>query len=434
MQHDEMQRAKAVVGAGLHSGSSAKRPWSDTKRAFHRQACKDKEKLRLGQKLEIVERANAPSHSEFYRTQAQLAQMFNKSRSAISKILRPENVKKLRQVAATGMHLDVKRHSWRDSSVQFLALEKSVHEYVLSFGRDKQPCSMQVCQHAEKLAQDIGVPNFKGTYGWYTRFMRRHGLSADMREQLAQADGPHFTSTPPEGCNYASQASSPCHESSCTPPPIPDSAIDISSGGSLDSSASTQPEGMSRVHEGNENIGWRHEHHAPTNPISCHYGQHVEYVHDIREPAAERRGWNPYLHAGLLDAVLDDWNNYSDLAGKIMVNVKAVFHSPVEACSKVHRRIRVSIPVDSSGNPVRGFDMLYCILVSAFRAELRDAAARGLGALPRITYVDEDGDHINIDKDHELGMGIHYCQGATLPGAELTLRLQLSVTDAAGPC
>jgi hypothetical protein len=132
------------------TGSGAKKPWSESKRAFHRAACKDKEKLSLGQKLEIVQRATAIGDSERYRTQAQLAQMFKKSRSAISKILRPENIKKLKQVAATGMHPDVKRHSWRDSSDAFLEFEKRLHQYVLAVVKDENgnPCSTQVCQHA----------------------------------------------------------------------------------------------------------------------------------------------------------------------------------------------------------------------------------------------------------------------------------------------
>ena len=132
------------------SAKSVKQPWSESKRAFHRQACRNKEKLSLGQKLEIVHRAFAKSDSEAFRTQAQLAVMFKKSRSAISKMLRPGNVQKLRQVVATGMHLDVKRHSWRDSSVQFLELERRVHQFVLASATEEKGglCSASVCQRA----------------------------------------------------------------------------------------------------------------------------------------------------------------------------------------------------------------------------------------------------------------------------------------------
>jgi hypothetical protein len=69
------------------------------------------QKLSLGQKLEIVRRSPAA-----YRSQAQLAQMFNKSRSVISKILRPDNVKRLRQAAATGVHPDDEARRTRGSA------------------------------------------------------------------------------------------------------------------------------------------------------------------------------------------------------------------------------------------------------------------------------------------------------------------------------
>ena len=87
-------------GAGGKPSTGAKQPWSESKRAMHSRACKDKSKLSLGQKLEIVQRATSSADSPHFRTQAQLAQMFGKSRSAVSKILRPDNVEKLRQVAA----------------------------------------------------------------------------------------------------------------------------------------------------------------------------------------------------------------------------------------------------------------------------------------------------------------------------------------------
>ena len=47
----------------------------------------------------------------FLLPQAQLAQVYGKSRSAISKILRPENIMKLKNISETGVHKgDVARH------------------------------------------------------------------------------------------------------------------------------------------------------------------------------------------------------------------------------------------------------------------------------------------------------------------------------------
>ena len=83
--------------------------WSDGRRFFHRQACLGKGRLSLAQKLEIVERATAAYDSPEYRTKAQLARMFGKSQSAISKILQPENVSKLQSAANLGMDQNMKR-------------------------------------------------------------------------------------------------------------------------------------------------------------------------------------------------------------------------------------------------------------------------------------------------------------------------------------
>ena len=118
-------------------------------RLQHRIACKSKSKLSLGQKLEIVAQhqsrdpairktqvsfaplmpthsAPMPTHSDVMyprarprnlsgrptllgryarvALQAQLAILYGKSRSAISKILRPENISKLKDNSATGVH------------------------------------------------------------------------------------------------------------------------------------------------------------------------------------------------------------------------------------------------------------------------------------------------------------------------------------------
>ena len=61
------------------------------------------------------------------------------------------------QIAAAGMHPDVKRHSWRDSSEQFLELEKRVHCFVLrQEAATGLPASCNcVCQQAEKLAFEV---------------------------------------------------------------------------------------------------------------------------------------------------------------------------------------------------------------------------------------------------------------------------------------
>ena len=105
-------------------------------RLQHRIACKSKGKLSLGQKLDIITQhqsrdpdtrktqvSTAPACAHDSRAlaawgvcltltaarvrllvlQAQLAQIYGKSRSAISKILRPENIAKLKSISDTGV-------------------------------------------------------------------------------------------------------------------------------------------------------------------------------------------------------------------------------------------------------------------------------------------------------------------------------------------
>ena len=101
---------------GHQSASGQARPdgWDKEKRDRHSLACRDKARLSLGEKLEIIQRniKSQPGHPEF-RTQAQLASMFGKSRAAIYKIVRPDNVRQLQQKAAAGLDHGLKRHTWR---------------------------------------------------------------------------------------------------------------------------------------------------------------------------------------------------------------------------------------------------------------------------------------------------------------------------------
>jgi len=410
------------------AASGAKRPWSDSKRALHRLACKDKEKLSLGQKLELVQRATEVSDAREFRTQAQLASMFGKSRSEISKILRPENVKKLKQVAATGMHPDVKRHSWRDSSSEFLELEHRVHQYVLTAPRDEHgnPCSGQVCKRAEELADEIGVPNFKGTYGWFTRFLRRHRLSADLKNQGTHATSAYFNS-------HVSLASSACGTHSDSPK----GAIDISSGGSVESRALTQGTALCRSRSDDLREAWPEFEHVKAednwdtrkpDPV-CHEAPAQEIFHEY--VAAQQQRVEP----DALDGVIENWHCYSHVCGKVMVNVKAMMHTPFGPTNnKVLRRMRMAIPVDFYGCPMNGFGMMNCIISSAFHSDLENAAICGVQGILRLSYFDRDGDAIAIDNDHELGMALQHQRSVTGPLCEPTLRLQLCIDPRSSTC
>ena len=426
---DEMaSEPPALAGAApaaLSVRSVSKRVWSDDKRAAHRQACKDKEKLSLGQKLEIVRRSTAASGEE-YRSQAQLAQMFNKSRSAISKILRPDNVKRLRQAAATGMHPDVKRHSWRDSSEQFLELEKRVHVHVLAVTKeDGSVCHTQVCQYAEKVAAQIGVPSFKATYGWFTRFLRRHGLSAGTRTLPASAAGP------PSLCGTAAPAdvkqeapdSADCEHSAARNASSPESCevpSELSSGGSFDSSASTQPDGTGRVLESTARPDWYGGYAA--------HSAHGAQGHGDGGPALSVASV-PHRSPGMqpLDGIAQDWQPYMSFYGKLMLNVKAVYRPPLAPESAmVSRRLRFPVPLQPGGAPVDAYKMIVSMVLGAYHAELNYAAAHGFVEYPHMMYLDQEGDPISINSDHEVAVALGHAQSGARAGAELTLRLHIT--------
>jgi hypothetical protein len=130
--------------------------WTDEKRERHRTACKNKSKLSLGEKLDIIRH-----YAEGY-TQAQLAEKYAKSRAAISKILRPENVARLNKVSETGIEPHMRSYS---HIIKNLELEKRVHEVSLAASAGGEGrASIKA-----RIIKTEGVSR-----GWYTRFCKRH--------------------------------------------------------------------------------------------------------------------------------------------------------------------------------------------------------------------------------------------------------------------
>jgi hypothetical protein len=169
------------------------RSWTEEQRLHHRLACKAKGKLSLGQKLDIIAQHQS-RNPERRKTQAQLAQLYGKSRSAISKILRPENIAKLKNISDTGVHKGVKRYS---HVLPQLELEKRIHEMMVERAGNAAACvyygrRAEVMAFAQKVAREAGVVDFRPTYGWYARFLKRHGLAESAEEALrgdADMDG-----------------------------------------------------------------------------------------------------------------------------------------------------------------------------------------------------------------------------------------------------
>ena len=83
----------------LHPIANRKRcrNWTDTDRAKHSIYCKGKSRLSKEEKYHIIKMWESKDDSSSLQlTQSQIAKLFDKSRSAISKILSPKNVEKIK--------------------------------------------------------------------------------------------------------------------------------------------------------------------------------------------------------------------------------------------------------------------------------------------------------------------------------------------------
>eukprot|EP00960_Hanusia_phi_P022363 661738-Hanusia_phi.AAC.2 len=73
------------------------RNWTDTDRAKHSVYCKGKSRLSKEEKYHIIKMWESKDESSSLQlTQSQIAKLFDKSRSAISKILSPKNIEKIK--------------------------------------------------------------------------------------------------------------------------------------------------------------------------------------------------------------------------------------------------------------------------------------------------------------------------------------------------
>jgi len=180
---------------GPESGSKRNRSWSEEERNSHKDACTGKRKLTLGEKLDIVRLHESTDPAE-KKNQVQLASMYEKSRSAISKILQPDFVNKLKEIAATGVCTGVKRFIQSEHP----ALEKNIKQWVdgqlaigaIDFsGKKGDGAVAAVCKAAQELAVQAGIENFKASHGWYTRFIRRFGYTEadDNQRRKSEMEG-----------------------------------------------------------------------------------------------------------------------------------------------------------------------------------------------------------------------------------------------------
>ena len=339
--------------------------------------CKDKTRLNLGDKLEIVRR-NTELHPDDpnFRTQAQLAVMFGKSRAAISKIVRPENIKKLKLKAAAGLDPTLKRHTWRDWSHAHMELEERVINYAAEIQKRGMQCSSaQVCRRAVEIAQELGLDNFKtksGWYAWYARLQRRQ----DQTAARSASDQQHPPQKPLLLERDLSAGLGLKADGGLKAEPLPTGptmslrpAIAISRPDALQGDPSSRmllPDLQ------------KHEPPQSTNGQS--------WTH-CRDPTGHQFSQNSRCFS-----TTDQKYQAHHIRA---VHVKTAFFG--SAGPPVFRRLCVEFDMSSRGVPVEGFRRFLHIVCTAHREEFREAEEPAC-----MYYLDEEQDLISISSDHEL--------------------------------
>eukprot|EP00960_Hanusia_phi_P077930 768758-Hanusia_phi.AAC.4 len=125
-------------------------------------------KLTLAKKLEIIE-----YYQKYACTQAHISTVFGKSTSAISKLLQPENIKRLKLLAEAGVTSNMKRCS----AIHHPDLEGRVHEYVKTLEKNDPHCISKLCEFALLTAKELNIQKFNPNRRWCHRFLKRHGFS-----------------------------------------------------------------------------------------------------------------------------------------------------------------------------------------------------------------------------------------------------------------
>lgn len=148
------------------------RSWTENQKKKHKSACKGKRRLTLAQKLEIVRMQESSSPGD-KKTQAQIAEMYGKCRSAISKILHPRNIAKIKKSLNIGVDLTIRRCS---------AVTEFEKRFLESLGEEERrilvsemSCNDEKwCVRANLLAKEMGTVGFEANPGWLSRFVKRH--------------------------------------------------------------------------------------------------------------------------------------------------------------------------------------------------------------------------------------------------------------------
>jgi hypothetical protein len=170
LEHDSSQSTCPPMNSSCQVIGSGGRTWSSTEKERHSNACKNKERLTLTEKLQIIHLHQlAPMHEQ--KCHEDLAIMFRKSRMTISKVLRKDNVAKIKALAASGIRMEAKRCQKQRYPAFELCLFRQLG------GRERPVSRHEVLTRARELMKEMNITDMRVDGKWGARFIRQHDLS-----------------------------------------------------------------------------------------------------------------------------------------------------------------------------------------------------------------------------------------------------------------
>ena len=159
-----------------------RREWTAADKVNHSDACKNKGRLTLAEKLQIIHLyQEVPVHER--KKQKDLAVMFCKSRMTICKVLRKESVDKIKALAATGICLRAKR----SRIVRYPKFEQSLVEQLGNGTRLLTRRELLV--KARALSNAMNIADLTMDYKWCSRFMKHYGLAIHQQHRKGKQKG-----------------------------------------------------------------------------------------------------------------------------------------------------------------------------------------------------------------------------------------------------
>ena len=160
-----------------------RREWTAADKVNHSDACKNKGRLTLAEKLQIIHLyQEVPVHER--KKQKDLAVMFCKSRMTICKVLRKESVDKIKALAATGICLRAKR----SRIVRYPKFEQSLLEQLGPNGT-RLLTRRELLVKARALSNAMNIADLTMDYKWCSRFMKHYGLAIHQQHRKGKQKG-----------------------------------------------------------------------------------------------------------------------------------------------------------------------------------------------------------------------------------------------------